>query len=81
MKTPTAWLLASLLALGGCAPLMLQEAGRSDRPAARVPPEYRPPAGKCRIWYPDRTPQRQPPVGECRTLRGQVPQGAVLIRG
>jgi hypothetical protein len=44
-----------------------------------VPPGHLPPAGKCRIWFPDRPPGHQPPSGDCRALSRQVPPGAWLL--
>jgi hypothetical protein len=44
-----------------------------------VPPGHQPPAGKCRIWFPDRPPGHQPPVGDCRVLSRRVPRGAWLL--
>jgi hypothetical protein len=46
-----------------------------------IPPGHLPPAGKCRIWFPDRPPGHQPPAGDCWTLSRQVPRGAFLIGG
>jgi hypothetical protein len=40
-----------------------------------------PPPGKCRIWYPGRSPGKQPPTGECAQLENEIPQGAILVRG
>jgi hypothetical protein len=44
-----------------------------------VPPGHLPPAGKCRIWFPERPPGHQPPSGDCRALSRQVPRGAWLL--
>jgi len=44
-----------------------------------MPPGHLPPAGQCRIWFPDRPPGHQPPPGACRTLSRRVPRGAYLI--
>jgi hypothetical protein len=49
--------------------------------APRIPKGHMPPAGKCRIWYPDRPPGHQPPPGDCEALKYRVPRGAWLIRG
>jgi len=46
-----------------------------------IPPEYMPPPGKCRIWFPGRPPERQPPPGECADLERQVPLNTWLLRG
>ncbi|MFD1692927.1 hypothetical protein ACFSHR_19395 [Azotobacter chroococcum] len=50
-----------------------------DRSAPSVPTSHWPPAGKCRIWFPDRPPGQQPPPGDCRTLKRQLPVGAWLV--
>ncbi|OAN73385.1 hypothetical protein A8B82_02460 [Sulfitobacter sp. EhC04] len=43
-----------------------------------VPKGYYPPAGSCRLWYPDRTASAQPAIGSCDVV---VPLGAVLLLG
>lgn len=43
-----------------------------------VPRGYYPPAGSCRLWYPDRAPSAQPASGSCSV---DVPLGAVLLLG
>jgi hypothetical protein len=50
-----------------------------DKGKFHVPPGHLPPAGKCRIWFPDRPPGHQPPSGDCRALSRQVPPGARLL--
>lgn len=48
----------------------------------KIPPEYLPPPGKCRIWHPELQARHQPAMGECGdVLRYRVPAGAVLLRG
>ena len=48
----------------------------------KVPPEYLPPPGKCRIWHPELQPRYQPAIGDCGdVLRYRVPAGALLVRG
>jgi hypothetical protein len=46
-----------------------------------IPPEYMPPPGKCRIWFPGRPPEHQPPPGECADLQRHVPLNTWLLRG
>ena len=47
----------------------------------KIPPGHMPPAGKCRIWYPNRPPGHQPPPGNCEELKYRVPRDAWLVRG
>lgn len=53
----------------------------SAEPAPAIPGGHLPPAGKCRIWFPDRPPGHQPAPGKCKKLRHRVPSGAYLVRG
>lgn len=46
-----------------------------------VPPEYMPPPGKCRVWYPELPPRQQPPSGKCKQMQKNTPPGALLIHG
>ncbi|WP_223547090.1 tetratricopeptide repeat protein [Pseudomonas sp. A-B-19] len=46
-----------------------------------IPRGHMPPPGKCRIWFPDRSPGHQPAPGKCKKLRDRVPSGAYLVRG
>ncbi len=46
----------------------------------KIPLEYMPPPGKCRIWFPGRLPQYQPPPGECADLERHVPLNTWLLR-
>lgn len=50
-------------------------------PSFRVPLAFVPPPGTCRIWQPERSPNRQMPPGPCEELERDVPEGAVLIYG
>ncbi|GLT11923.1 hypothetical protein PVW51_00090 [Sulfitobacter sp. PR48] len=43
-----------------------------------VPKGYYPPAGSCRLWYPDRAKTAQPAIGSCDVV---IPLGAVLLLG
>jgi hypothetical protein len=36
-----------------------------DRSPLRIPPGQLPPAGNCRVWYPDRPPGQQPRAESC----------------
>jgi hypothetical protein len=47
----------------------------------KIPPEYMPPPGKCRIWFPGRPPEYQPPPGECAELERQAPMNTWLLHG
>ncbi|NWL77700.1 hypothetical protein DM872_12630 [Pseudomonas taiwanensis] len=62
----------------------LQAASYGSQPAddeVRIPREYMPPPGKCRVWFPDRPAGRQPAPGKCKKLQGRIPPGAYLLRG
>lgn len=52
---------------------------RADGGTNRARREYRPPGRECRIWYPDRPPNRQPPPFWCDQGARDVPKGAVLL--
>lgn len=54
------------------------EAGGDAARVLRVPVGQRPPAGLCRVWFPDRHVGLQRPPTSCDV---EVPDGAVLIRG
>ena len=60
---------------------VIHPGGDPSRGAVSIPAEHMPPAGKCRLWYPDRTPDDQPPVRSCRELQEERAVGAVLVRG
>jgi hypothetical protein len=64
---------AGLVALA--APLAAQ--GTQDP----VPPEYRPPAGMCRIWLNGVPPSRQPEPTDCPTAVRRRPPNARVIFG
>ena len=72
-------LLASLLLTACAMPVTVPGSGPVEE--VKVPAEYMPPRGKCRIWHRDREPGQQPPVGECNDLRNRVPADAVLVTG
>ena len=54
------------------------EADSNAAPVLQVPVGQRPPAGLCRIWFPERHAGLQRPPTSCDV---EVPDGAVLIRG
>ncbi|MCL7744121.1 hypothetical protein LV476_04030 [Guyparkeria hydrothermalis] len=77
--------------LGGCAALggsdgdqrtvIVYPGGDTSLDPVILPASELPPAGKCRLWYPDRAPEDQPEPGDCEQLGNPVPPGAVLVRG
>ncbi len=78
--------------LGGCAligngpngdqrTVIVYPGGDTSLEPVIVPASHLPPAGECRIWYPDRTLDDQPEPGGCPELQRQVPPGTVLVRG
>jgi hypothetical protein len=69
-------ILAGTLFLGS---LLAPGANLQAKEKLRIPPGHLPPAGQCRIWFPDRPPGHQPPPGDCRTLSRRLPRGAFLI--
>jgi hypothetical protein len=52
---------------------------RDTASADRVRREYEPLRQECRIWYPNRPPDRQPPPIACEDAPRQLPRGAVLL--
>ena len=85
-------LAATFALLGGCAwfgvgpdgdqrTVIVYPGGDTSLDPVILPASELPPAGKCRLWYPDRAPGDQPEPGDCDELRQQLPPGAVLVRG
>ncbi|KTG17512.1 hypothetical protein AUR63_07590 [Guyparkeria sp. XI15] len=82
---------AVVLSLGGCAmfggpdgdqrTVIVYPGGDTSLDPVILPASELPPAGECRIWYPNRAVDQQPGPGDCDELRRQVPPGAVLVRG
>ena len=50
-------------------------------PQDQIPPEYRPPAGMCRIWLNGVPPSRQPEPTDCPTAVRRVPPNGRVIFG
>ena len=46
-----------------------------------IPPEYRPPAGMCRIWLNGVPPSRQPEPTDCPTAVRRVPPNGRVVFG
>lgn len=46
-----------------------------------VPPAMFPPAGMCRVWFPDRPLQTQPRVESCANISDRAPSGTYVIYG
>ena len=96
-RSPGRWLRAACLgaavvSLGGCAlfgggpggeqrTVIVYPGGDTSLDPVIVPASHLPPAGACRIWYPDRALEDQPEPGDCSTLQRELPPGAVLVRG
>ncbi len=53
---------------------------RKDEPRtlSDLPGNAFPPAGQCRVWYPDRAPGKQPKAAPCKNIKN-VPAGAFLL--
>jgi hypothetical protein len=68
-----------VLAVAGMAALSapLSAQGAQDP----VPPEYRPPAGMCRIWLNGVPPSRQPEPTDCPTAVRRVPPNGRVVFG
>lgn len=47
----------------------------------RIAPSMQPPAGLCRVWFPERPARYQPAVESCDGIQGRVPSGAYVIYG
>lgn len=75
------YMLPLLVILTSCAAYGVVNTERYSGRANAVPAEYIPSPGKCRIWYKDRTPQQQPAQGDCDTLKQNIPENAVLLKG
>ena len=44
----------------------------------QIPAEYNPPAGTCRLWYPNRPVAQQPGLTDCAAA---IPRGAIKLLG
>lgn len=73
-------ILAATILLAGCASHHGEPVDAQGRPL-NIPREEYPPAGQCRVWYPNRAPEHQPLPGPCEVVRQQVYPTGVLIRG
>ncbi|HZG00439.1 MAG TPA: hypothetical protein VEY71_05515 [Chitinophagales bacterium] len=59
-----------------------KDGSKGPRQLDGVPPGHFPPAGQCRIWYPNRPPGHQPPPTDCRRLVGtRLEPGAFILHG
>ena len=58
-------------------------AGKSKpRKISGVPPGHYPPAGECRVWYPNKPPGHQPAPVKCESLVGvKLTDGAFILHG
>jgi hypothetical protein len=73
-------ILAAAIMMTGCASHHGDEVDAQGRPL-NIPREYYPPAGQCRVWYPNRALDHQPLPGPCEVVRQQVYPTGVLIQG
>lgn len=53
----------------------------SERDGPRVPEDFFPPRGMCRIWIANRSMDDQPAIESCRGISNRVPAGAYVIYG
>ena len=67
------------LAVAGVATLSVPVAAQGGQDS--IPPEYRPPAGMCRIWLNGVPPSRQPEATDCPTAVRRVPPNGRVIFG
>ncbi|WP_417550534.1 hypothetical protein [Methylophaga sp.] len=73
--------LPIFIALTSCAAYSVVNSDRYSGSSSAVPAEYIPSPGFCRIWYKNRTPEQQPAQGDCETLKQNIPENAVLLKG
>lgn len=73
--------LPIFVVLTGCAAYSVVNSDRYSGSSSAVPAEYIPSPGFCRIWYKNRTPEQQPAQGDCETLKQNIPENAVLLKG
>ena len=73
--------LPILVILTSCAAYSVVNSDRYSGSSSAVPAEYIPSPGFCRIWYKNRTPEQQPAQGDCETLKQNIPENAVLLKG
>lgn len=74
-------ILPIFAALMSCAAYSVVNSDRYSGSSSAVPAEYIPSVGKCRIWYKNRSPEQQPAQGNCDTLKQNIPENAVLLKG
>lgn len=73
--------LPIFIVLTSCAAYSVVNSDRYSGSSSAVPAEYIPSPGFCRIWYKNRTPEQQPAQGDCETLKQNIPENAVLLKG
>jgi len=74
-------ILPILAAMSSCAAYSVVNSDRYSGSSSAVPAEYIPSPGFCRIWYKNRAPEQQPAQGDCETLKHDIPENAVLLKG